>query len=67
MPEIVDRILQMYADEQDLDFLEVSRHRVSRYIETLASAGRCDPQQLTAYGLAYLKELHQHDPRYTGC
>jgi hypothetical protein len=66
MPEIVDDILQIYGSELDSEFLEASREKVSRYIETLASAGKT-PGQLTEYGLAYLKELHDPDPRYTGC
>jgi hypothetical protein len=66
MPEIVDDILRIFAGELDSDFLEASREKVSRYIETLASTGK-DPLQLTEYGLAYLKELHNPDPRYTGC
>jgi hypothetical protein len=66
MPDIVDHILQIYAGELDSEFLEASREKVSRYIETLASTGK-DPGQLTEYGLAYLKELHHPDPRYTGC
>ena len=66
MPEIVDNILQIYGGELDSEFLEASREKVARYIETLASTGKT-PTQLTAYGLAYLKELHNPDRRYTGC
>ena len=66
MPEIVDHILQIYAAELDSEFLEASREKVSRYIQTLASTGK-DSGQLTEYGLAYLKELHEPDPRYSGC
>jgi hypothetical protein len=34
----------------------------------LAAAGQRDAGQLTVYGLAYLKELHEgRDPRFTGC
>ena len=66
MPEIVDNILQIYGGELDSEFLEASREKVARYIETLASTGKT-PRQLTAYGLAYLKELHNPDRRYTGC
>jgi hypothetical protein len=66
MPDIVDHILQIYAAELGCEFLEFSREKVSRYIETLASTGK-DSGQLTEYGLAYLKELHRPDPRYTGC
>jgi hypothetical protein len=42
--------------------------QVTRYIESLASAGQSDAQQLAVYGLAYLKELHDgRDPRFAGC
>jgi hypothetical protein len=45
-----------------------SRQRISRYIESLGSAGQRDDEQLTIYGLAYLTELHEGpDPRFTGC
>jgi hypothetical protein len=45
-----------------------SRRKITRYIESLASAGHSDAQQLAVYGLAYLKELHEgRDPRFTGC
>jgi hypothetical protein len=67
MSEIVDKILETYGGELDSDVLETSRQKVSRYIETLASTGKQDPRQLTAYGLAYLKELQNPDRRYTGC
>ena len=68
MTEILDRILQTYSREFDPDFLEASRDKVSRYVETLASAGNRDSRQLMAYGYAYLKELREGpDPRYSGC
>jgi predicted HTH transcriptional regulator len=66
MPDIVDQILRICAGELAPEFLEASREKVSRYIETLASTGK-NSGQLTEYGLAYLKELHNPDPRYTGC
>ncbi len=45
-----------------------SREKISRYIEKLAAAGQKDTHQVTVYGLAYLKELHEgRDPRFTGC
>jgi hypothetical protein len=52
----------------DPDRVSDSRQRITRYIESLASAGQSDAQQLAVYGLAYLKELHEErDPRFTGC
>ena len=70
MNEVVDRILNRYALVRTLDEARVaeSREKISRHIETLAAAGQKDTHQLTVYGLAYLKELHEgRDPRFTGC
>jgi hypothetical protein len=67
---VVDRILEAYQLIRPLDAARVadSRQKISRYIETLASAGQRDAEQLTIYGLAYLTELHEgQDPRFTGC
>ena len=70
MNDLVDRILSIYQLMRpfDLDRVSDSRQRITRYIESLASAGQSDAQQLAVYGLAYLKELHEErDPRFTGC
>ena len=70
MNDLVDRILSTYQLMRPLDPDRVSdsRQRITRYIESLASAGQSDAQQLAVYGLAYLKELHEkRDPRFTGC
>jgi hypothetical protein len=70
MNDFVDRILNTYQLMRPLDADRVadSRQKITRYIESLASAGQSDAQQLAEYGLAYLKELHEGpDPRFTGC
>ena len=70
MNDLVDRILSIYQLMRPLDPDRVSdsRQRITRYIESLTSAGQSDAQQLAVYGLAYLKELHEkRDPRFTGC
>ena len=70
MNGVVDRVLNIYQLMRPLDPNRVSdsRRKVTRYIESLASAGQSDAQQLAVYGLAYLKELHEGpDPRFTGC
>jgi glycerol-3-phosphate dehydrogenase len=70
MNDVIDRILSTYQLMRPLDHDRVSdsRQRITRYIESLASAGQSDAQQLAVYGLAYLKELHEkRDPRFTGC
>jgi hypothetical protein len=64
MTEIVDRILRA-SGHSDLD--AQSRAKIIRYLETLRSAGNRDEQQLTTFGLAYLDQLFNPDPRYSGC
>ena len=70
MKDVVDRILNTYQLMRPLDPERIldSRRKITRYIESLASAGQSDAQQLAMYGLAYLKEMHEgRDPRFTGC
>jgi DNA mismatch repair ATPase MutS len=70
MNDLVERILNSYQSMRPLDeeLVADSRKRISRYLENLASAGQSDAKQLTIYGLAYLKELHEgQDPQFTGC
>jgi hypothetical protein len=70
MNDMVERILNTYQLMRSLDPERVSdsRQKITRYIESLASAGQSDAQQLAVYGLVYLKELHEgRDPRFTGC
>ena len=70
MDDVVERILKTYQSMRPLDAQRAadSRQRISRYIESLASAGQRDDEQLTIYGLAYLTELVEGaDPRFTGC
>ena len=61
MNDLVDRILNTYQlmRPSDADRVSDSRQKVTRYIESLASAGQSDAQRLVEYGLAYLKELHE--------
>lgn len=61
--ELVDSILKAYGREFDAE----TRAKISRYLETLTSTGKRDNRQLTVYGLAYLRQLDNPDPRYTGC
>lgn len=70
MDDVVDRILQNYQlmRKIDADRLETSREKIALYIEKLKGARQFDAHQLTMYGLAYLKELHEGtDPRFSGC
>ena len=70
MNDVVESILKTYHSMFPLDAERTadSRQKISRYIESLASAGQRDAEQLTIYGLAYLTELLEGpDPRFTGC
>jgi hypothetical protein len=70
MNDVVDRILNDYLVTHPLDAERVadSRRKIRGYLETLATAGQRDAIQLTTYGLAYLKELHEgRGPRFIGC
>jgi hypothetical protein len=60
MSEVLEGVIAVYGREVD----EKSRAKIRRYLETLSSTGKTD---LTTYGLAYLEQLHNPDPRYTGC
>jgi hypothetical protein len=61
MNDVVDRILTTYQLVRLLDAERAadSRRKITRYIESLTSAGQSDAQKLAVYGLAYLKELHE--------
>ena len=69
MREVIERALKSYELTDAMDPAQVarSRERVTRYIDSLISAGQNDPLRLTEYACAYLKELHEGpDPRFTG-
>jgi hypothetical protein len=63
MSEIAESILTAYGRDLDPE----SRAKTIRYLEMLSSTGQRNIQELRAYGLAYLENLHNPDPRYTGC
>ena len=70
MKDVVKSIMKTYHSMCPLDAEQGAdlRKKITRYIETLATAGQRDAEQLTIYGLAYLTELHEgQDPRFTGC
>jgi len=69
MKEIIEQALKSYelTDAMDAALVARSRERVTRYIDSLISAGQSDPHRLGEYARAYLKELHEGpDPRFTG-
>jgi hypothetical protein len=70
MREIVDQALETYELIGKMNTAQVAqwRARIEQYIDKLVAAGQSDPDQLTEYASAYLKELHEGpDPRFTGC
>jgi hypothetical protein len=56
MNDLVELILSTYQSMRPLDAERAadSRQKISRYIESLASVGQRDAEQLAIYGLAYL-------------
>jgi hypothetical protein len=70
MNDAVDRVMASYENLPALDRLgrDEIRVKVSQYLEKLSTAGHSDAEELTFYGLAYLRILQDGpDPRYTGC
>lgn len=66
----VDRVMASYENLPAIERLgrEKIRAKVGQYLETLSSAGHRHAEELTFYGLAYLRILYEGpDPRYTGC
>jgi hypothetical protein len=62
MNDIVERVLS----SADLSVGLEAREKVRNYISLLASTGKTS-RQLELFGRAYLQEILQPDPRYTGC
>jgi hypothetical protein len=70
MNDAIERIIASYEILPAIERsgLEEIRLKVGQYLEMLSSAGHRDEKELTFYGLAYLRILHEGpDPRYTGC
>src|SRR5882762_6723213 len=59
MNDVVELILKTYQSMCPLDTERAadSRQKIGRYIETLASAGQRDAEQLTIYGLAVFDRI----------
>ena len=62
MNDIVERILHSHGGGVSGSV----RGKISNYIRLLASTGKTD-EQLLQLGKAYLMEIQNPDPRYTGC
>jgi hypothetical protein len=62
MNDIVDRVLSSANPSVGPE----ARDRVAKYIGLLASTGKTR-SQLERFGKAYLREILEPDPRYSGC
>ena len=67
MDDVVERVMTS-CENYERQGREEIRVKVGQYLEKLASAGHRDVEDLTYYGLAYLRVLHEGpDPRYSNC
>lgn len=62
MDNIINNVVSSYGGEVS----GLSQERLSNYMRLLASTGKTD-EQLVAFGTAYLREILEPDPRYSGC
>jgi len=62
LENIVDSILRSYGAEVS----EPTQEKLFNYIRLLASTGIRD-EKLRTFGRAYLREILEPNPRYTGC
>ena len=62
MDNIVNSVVRSYDGEVN----GLSQERLLNYIRLLASTGKSD-EQLVVFGTAYLREILEPDPRYSGC
>lgn len=62
MGDIVERILRSHEGGVSGNI----RGKIRNYISLLASTGKTD-EQLLQLGKAYLQEIQNPDPRYSGC
>ena len=61
MNDILEKVLSSSGED-----VNGMREKVRHYLQLLASTGKTE-QQLLALGTAYLKEILEPDPRYSGC
>jgi hypothetical protein len=62
LKNIVDSVVSLHGAEVS----GPTQEKLLNYIQLLASTGIAD-DQLLAFGTAYLHEILNPDPRYTGC
>jgi hypothetical protein len=61
MNDIVEKVLISYGTD-----VNGAREKLRNYLDLLASAGKTD-EQLLAFGIAYVQEILEPNPRYSGC
>ena len=61
MDSIIDSVVSSFGRE----VCGPTQEKLLNYIRLLASTGKTDEQLLT-FGTAYLREILEPDPRYTG-
>jgi hypothetical protein len=61
MNDIVEKVLSSYGKD-----MSDAREKLRNYLDLLASAGKTD-EQLLAFGIAYVQEILEPNPRYSGC
>ena len=67
MDHVVERVMTS-CENYERQGREDIRAKVGQYLEKLASTGHRDVEELTYYGLAYLRILQEGpDPRYSNC
>jgi hypothetical protein len=62
MNDLVDRVVSFHGRNVS----EPTQAKLFNYINLLAAAGKT-PDELLAFGEAYLNEISEPDPRYSGC
>jgi len=60
MNDVVERVLSSCSQD-----VSSARERVRNYLTLLASTGKTE-EELIAFGTAYLSEILDPDPRYSG-
>jgi hypothetical protein len=61
----LDNIVNSVVRSYDGEVNGLSQERLLNYIRLLASTGKTD-EQLVVFGTAYLREILEPDPRYSG-
>ena len=61
MNDIVEKVLRSYGGD-----VSGAREKLQNYLDLLAPVGKTE-RQLLALGKAYLKEMLEHNSRYSGC